>query len=335
MDKETGTMKKLIPLLLIGMALTFGAQAQDAEFSQFYANPLYLNPAFAGSAAGPRVAMNYRNQWPSLSGNFVTYAASYDQHFDRLGGGIGLQAVYDRAGDGELSTTQFSGMYSYHLNVSREFAVKAGLQASVFTRSIDFNKLKWGDQIDPRGGFIFETMEPGAQQGVVQADPYVDFSAGLLGFSENFYAGFAVHHLTEPTMSFYGNPESVHPRKFTGHAGMMIPLENTRNPENFISPNILFQRQGNFMQVNFGAYVIRGPFVAGGWFRQTGYNSDAIMALVGFQKDIVKVGYSYDLTVSELRSAAKGSHEISLILEFENYDRRETRKWRDISCPDF
>ena len=60
-------------LITLGLAfvLTFTvsseAQAQDPQFTQFYANPLYLNPAFAGTARCPRLVMAYRNQWPSLS----------------------------------------------------------------------------------------------------------------------------------------------------------------------------------------------------------------------------------------------------------------------------
>ena len=54
--------------------------AQDPTFTQFYANPLYLNPAFAGSNKCPRISMNYRNEWPNLSGNYVTYSASYDKY---------------------------------------------------------------------------------------------------------------------------------------------------------------------------------------------------------------------------------------------------------------
>ncbi|WP_343789462.1 type IX secretion system membrane protein PorP/SprF, partial [Wandonia haliotis] len=52
-------------------------KAQDPIFTQFYANPLYLNPALAGTHGCPRFALNYRNQWPAISGNFVTYSASY------------------------------------------------------------------------------------------------------------------------------------------------------------------------------------------------------------------------------------------------------------------
>ena len=100
--------------------------AQDPEFTQFYANPLYLNPAFAGTARCPRLALNYRNQWPALTGTFVTYTASYDQHVEALGGGVGLLVLNDKAGEATLTTTNVSGIYSYQLNVTREFSVKYG-----------------------------------------------------------------------------------------------------------------------------------------------------------------------------------------------------------------
>ena len=59
--------------------------AQDAHFSQYYANPIYLNPAFAGSKVSD-VHTNYRNQYPEL-GVYQTYSASYDQYVDKLNGG--------------------------------------------------------------------------------------------------------------------------------------------------------------------------------------------------------------------------------------------------------
>ena len=52
---------------------------QDPEFSQFFANPLYLNPAFAGTTELPRTVLNYRNQWPQKGATFTTYALSFDQ----------------------------------------------------------------------------------------------------------------------------------------------------------------------------------------------------------------------------------------------------------------
>ena len=66
------------------MAFTFVGFSQDLEFTQFYANPLYLNPAFAGSHGCPRVSMNYRDQWPGLSGSYVSYSACYDQYISSI-----------------------------------------------------------------------------------------------------------------------------------------------------------------------------------------------------------------------------------------------------------
>jgi len=272
-------------VIVLGLISTVGLGdlfAQDPEFTQFYANPLYLNPAFAGTARCPRVCFNYRNQWPGISGTFVTYSASYDQHIDEIGGGIGLIMTNDRAGQATINTTNISGIYSYQLNVSREFSIKMGLQATFMQKSVDWTKLNFGDMIDPRRGFIYNTNEvPG-----VTNKTNVDFSAGVLGYSRKYFFGFAVHHITEPDEGFLGT--SKLPMKYTGHAGAVIPLGG-KYSESSISPNILFQKQQDFQQLNLGIYITKGPIVGGVWYR----NADSFILLVGFQQDLFKFGYSY------------------------------------------
>jgi type IX secretion system PorP/SprF family membrane protein len=318
-------------LALIGISVTLltwnstVTKAQDPEFTQFYANPLYLNPAFAGTARCPRLAMNYRNQWPALTGTFVTTSASYDQHVETISGGLGLLVTNDRAGKGTLTTTTVSGIYSYQQAISRKFSLKAGFQATYFQKALDWSKLTFGDMIDPRKGFIYETQDI-PRGGTVSN---VDFSAGLLGFSEIFYVGAAVHHLTEPNESLIvGN--SPLPMKFTGHAGAVIPIDKRRRySEANISPNILYRRQGEFQQLNIGLYVNKGPLVGGIWYR---FN-DSFIALIGIQTDVIRFGYSYDVTVSELTPATAGSHEVSMTIQFDCRPKR--KKFRSVSCPSF
>jgi type IX secretion system PorP/SprF family membrane protein len=308
-------------LALIGISVTLltwnstVTKAQDPEFTQFYANPLYLNPAFAGTARCPRLAMNYRNQWPALTGTFVTTSASYDQHVETISGGLGLLVTNDRAGKGTLTTTTVSGIYSYQQAISRKFSLKAGFQATYFQKALDWSKLTFGDMIDPRKGFIYETQDI-PRGGTVSN---VDFSAGLLGFSEIFYVGAAVHHLTEPNESLIvGN--SPLPMKFTGHAGAVIPIDKRRRySEANISPNILYRRQGEFQQLNIGLYVNKGPLVGGIWYR---FN-DSFIALIGIQTDVIRFGYSYDVTVSELTPATAGSHEVSMTIQFDCRPKRK------------
>ncbi len=301
-------------------------KAQDPEFSQFYANPLYLNPAFAGSAKCPRIIANYRNQWPGISGTFVTQTVSYDQFVPAIYGGAGIQLSRDVAGDGVLTTYRANLQYAYTFNLSREFAMKAGIEASYFQKSLDWNKLTFGDQIDRRKGFIYPTSDTPRGGNVSNAD----FSAGILGFSENFFAGIAVHHLTEPNESLILSKSPL-PRKFTAHVGGRFRLGDSYNAASasFISPNVLYQQQGDFKQLNIGLYLSKGPIVGGVWYR----NKDSFILLAGVQTDLLRFGYSYDVTVNELTTQTAGSHEISVAIQLDCAPQK--RRFRTISCPSF
>ncbi len=302
--------------------------AQDPEFTQFYANPLYLNPAFAGTARCPRMVVNYRDEWPAISGTFVTFSASYDQHVDGLQGGLGILFMNDRAGEGTLNTTNASVIYSYRLNVNRNFSIKMGFQAGYIQKKVDWSKLTFGDQIHERYGFIYETNEDRP----IEVRGNVDFSAGVLGFSKQYFVGIAVNHITQPKEGFIEENLGKLPMKITIHGGAIIPLDETGEDAS-ISPNILYQRQQDFEQINIGLYVNKGPIVGGLWYRQAHKNSDAFIALVGFQQGMIKFGYSYDITLSKLSNATAGSHEFSFALQFDC--RPKKRKFRTISCPSF
>lgn len=322
-------MKRIIHISLIAFAGTLcfnDAKAQDPEFTQFYSNPLYLNPAFAGSKRCPRICLNYRNQWPSLSGTYVTTSASYDQHVEGIYGGLGLLVTNDKAGEATLNTMNVSAIYAYQLKLGRTFSVRFGVQATYFQKSLDWNKLTFGDMIDPRRGFVFQTGDV-PRGGTVSN---VDFSAGVLGFSENFYAGFSVHHLTEPNESLItGN--SPMPMKFSGHAGAVIELGggSKYSESSTLSPNILYRSQGTFQQLNMGLYVTTKAITFGAWYR----NKDSFIATIGIKSDNVNIGYSYDVTVSKLTNASGGAHEISFGLVFPCKPKKRT--FRTISCPSF
>ncbi len=313
--------------LVLSLLGVLSAHAQDPQFTQFYANPLYLNPAFAGTARCPRVALNYRNQWPALSGTFVTTSASYDQDVRGLMGGLGLLVTSDQAGKGTLNTTTVSGIYSYTQAVSRKFSIKAGFQATYFQKSLDWNKLTFGDMIDPRRGFIYATNDVPRGGSVGNAD----FSAGILGYTDVFFVGFAANHLTEPNESLIVGTSKM-PMKLTAHGGAAIPLGmrgKYGEAKTKLSPNILYQQQAAFRQLNLGLYVDHGPIMAGLWYR----SRDAFIALIGFHTEHLKFGYSYDVTTSKLTTATAGSHEISLTLQFDCKKKR--RRVRTVPCPTF
>lgn len=323
----------LLVALMSAFVLVFQtpeAHAQDPEFSQFYSNPLLLNPAFAGTARGPRFVMSHRNQWPAMSGAYVTQAVGYDQHFSSIQGGLGLVVMHDQAGQNTLTTTRITGMYSYQQAITRKLSLRAALEASYFQKALDWSNLTFGDMIDPRRGFIYETQDT-PRGGTVKK---VDFGAGLLAFTEKFYVGAAATHLNEPNESLVVGVSRL-PMKITGHAGAKLPLQRSvKGVEAWISPNVLYRIQGEFQQLNLGVYVSKGPLVGGVWYR--GFfaenNHDALIALVGVETPLMRFGYSYDITISDLTPATGGAHELSLSMKFQTTQRS---KFRTVDCPTF
>lgn len=324
-------LRKTIELVLVlsaicCLSLPQKATAQDPAFTQYYANPLYLNPAMAGTNKCPRLVLNHRNQWPALTGNYVTYQASYDQYVEAISGGLGLYAMYDNAGRGTLTEFNINGIYSYQLNLSETFSMVIGFQGTYFQRSLDWSKLTFGDMIDSRRGFVLDTKD--TQRGGKKDN--VDFSTGAVLYSENFYAGIAVHHLFEPDESLIV-AESPLERKYTFHAGAVIPVgkDIRGETETSISPNFLYQRQFSFEQYNLGVYVKRGPLIGGLWYRW----KDSFIVLVGIEQEHFKLAYSYDLTTSSMTTKTAGSHEISFAFNFNC--RPQKKKFRAINCPQF
>jgi type IX secretion system PorP/SprF family membrane protein len=319
----------IIALLLI--AATSRLKAQDPEFSQFYANPMYTNPAFAGSEYA-RIAMAYRLQYYGLPGGFVTFNGSYDQRIAKIHSGFGIMFTNDKAGEGVLTTNSINASYAYELETKLGINFRLGVQAGFFQKSLQWDRLTWGDQIIDQLGFSNPTHELIVDKAVTRAN----FATGILMYSKKFYAGFACHNIMEPNESFFNTtgPGTTLPRRFTLHGGYVIPLGAKINSNGehdaSLSPNILIMSQGKFTQMNIGVYANKGPVVLGFWFRQTEPNSDAIIGSIGFRKGHIKFGYSADFTISNLRSAGKTAHELTAIYQFGA--KKDPRK---VICPTF
>jgi type IX secretion system PorP/SprF family membrane protein len=321
-------MKKALLVSALVCSFLFFPQrifAQDPQFTQFYANPLYLNPALAGSKLCPRICFNYRNQWPNISGTFATTSASFDKMVYDLHGGVGLIATNDESGQGTIRTTTISGIYSYHQPINRSFSIAAAMEATFTQKSLDWSKVNFGDMIDPTRGFVFQTGEtPGPQ-----SRSNLDISTGIVGYSDYYFFGFAAHHLTQPNESLLTAGTSTLPVKYTAHAGANIPIGDRRNPDVVISPNIIWQKQQDFQELNLGLYIKKDAIVGGLWYR----NRDSFILLVGIDRGNIRIGYSYDLTVSRLTNTTAGAHEVSFAIGFAC--KKHKKIYRTAFCPSF
>ncbi len=325
--KKKYIYKPIFTAFLLCYILIGNAQAPDVLYSQFYAAPLQLNPGFTGNTLGPHIALNFRSQWPGFNNGYVTYSAAYSQFWEPLNSGFGLMVQQDNAGNGILKTTNFSGFYSYRVSFRDVFNVKIGVEAGMIQKQLGWDKLVFYDQLDPIKGAVNPTNEPVPGS---LTKRFFDVSSGILIYSEKFYGGFSIKHLTTPNESFQNIKPNLNyglPSRFAIHGGTELTIrEGTRKtPTWYLSPNFLFAWQGPFRQVNVGTYFSLGNIFTGAWFRHTVTNGDALIGLLGVQKGSFKFGYSYDYTVSKLANYfTGGSHEVSLIYNFDATRHDET-----------
>jgi type IX secretion system PorP/SprF family membrane protein len=331
--------KKILLINAVAVLLSLNIYAQDAEFSQFYAAPLHLNSALAGISYGPRVNLNYRNQWPNIDKGYVTYAASYDQHFDKIRGGVGLAFNADRIAGGVIQNYSVQAMYAYQLAFSHKFGLKLAVSGGILSRQLDWNKLTFQDQIDPIYGFSDASGIPNPTSEAVPQQTNLlmpDFGAGFLAFTPKFYAGVGVKHLNVPKQSFYNDKDNRLPMRFAIHGGYVIDLTPKKKKDDiYLAPNILLVQQSNFSQLNVGTYFNYNFIYAGAFYRNTIRNSDAVIALLGFKIQYVRIAYSFDFTMSKLSLNSGGAHELSLTFNWGGDNNSLSPKGRStaLSCP--
>lgn len=321
--------------------------AQDPQFSQFYAAPLYLNPAFAGSTELTRAGMNFRSQWPSLQANFTTLSVYFDHYFEDYNSGLGVIITGDQQGPSGLQSINMGLQYSYQLRLTDEWTFRPGVEVAFYNRDINYNSFVFRDQIDNNGNIIGGTGE------VLPAGmgtSFADVGLGGVIYNKNFYFGYTANHITEPNQSLVGDVSNL-PMKSSFHTGYRIMLPtgfqrfgyNQDGKERSITPTAQYKKQGNFDQLDAGVYLTYEPLVFGVWYRgipipqlETFNNNESVILLAGFILGDLHVGYSFDYTISGLGIQSGGAHELSIAYHFSLRDpSKPPRSIMKLPCPKF
>jgi type IX secretion system PorP/SprF family membrane protein len=344
------SMYRLSLLLLLILLSTQVVTAQDPQFSQFYAAPLYLNPALSGATGQARAGINYRNQWPAIEANFTTMSVYFDYFIEDKNSGLGVIITRDQEGLANLRSLSLGLQYSYELQLTKDIGFRPGVQVGIFNRDINFGKLIFGSQFDANGNPVL----PSGENLNAGSKTFFDLSFGGVVFTRNAWLGGSVWHLTQPNQSLIGE-ESRLPRKLSIHGGFRIPLTPgvvgsgvyARKSERSISPAFQFRHQGPFDQMDLGVYFTFEPLVLGTWYRGVPFkkvgpfsNNESIVLLLGFtrlgSKDAINIGYSFDYTISRLGIGSGGAHEFSLVYTWPMRNPRKPPKDKMvIPCPDF
>lgn len=353
-----GDMKRAFVLLfgLVALATTFDLKAQDPQFSQFYAAPLYINPAFTGASEYTRFGVNYRNQWPNLQSSFETFSFYADHYLPNANSGIGMIVTTDREGIQGLTSTNIGFSYAYQLKINDNLVFRPGIQYNFVNRNAGFTNLVFANQIDPITGAIDPTVTDPSVTGGDLSISYGDIAVGGLLFSRRLFLGGSIQHLTEPNQSLIEG-DSPLPQRITIHGGYKItlgqgPLRKDLTytyAERSFTPVFQYKQQGEFTQLDIGGYFFLEPISLGIGFRGNPFRQDesilptgnvalstveSLIFTLGVTTNDFNIGYSFDYTISELGIEAGGAHEFSLsyFLNFNKPVKVPRDRWR-IPCP--
>jgi type IX secretion system PorP/SprF family membrane protein len=292
--------------------------AQDAHFSQYHSFPLLINPATTGWMDEQlRVSTNHRRQWENITVPFLTSGISLDASF--LGGTLngGILALHQSAGDANLQTFTLIATSAVVLPVGlfRHHHFSWGIECGIVQKSLDVSKLVFGNQYDNRGNF--DTNIPSQETIRENTRTLPELGTGVLWYYDATeygsrylpYAGISVFHLTEPNESFLGG-KSFLSRRFTFFGGTELLFGKNF----FLAPQFLAMKQNAAMELN-GTILSRYTVLDSNsvMFGISYRLNDAIVAMFGFQYAMYAISFSYDMTVSGLRTATNysGGMEIS------------------------
>jgi type IX secretion system PorP/SprF family membrane protein len=310
-------------LVLVILAFSKMAVAQDLIYSQFFNAPNYLNPALNGQFEGDlRVSAIYRSQWTKIQGALSNYSFAVDYQVPDFGGGFGLILNKSTEGTAYISKTNFAGVYSYSVEFN-ENTLSFGIQAGLTNRKIDYDQLVFPDQIN--GGGIIAGGPTSASYPIYNNKYFFDSGAGINFVTGNFMAGFSAQHLNKPDESFTGSTSKL-PIRYGGHASYMIKTRPYDPDDNgaFI-PSIVIYNQAKLNSFSAGVQYKNRNVNLGLWYRGDGKKQDALVLSLIF--DIFKrpdrysrmrFGISHDATTSKINyTNTAGTTEGAFVYEMD------------------
>ncbi len=336
-------MKKLFTLQLF-ILLSFVVRAQDPHFSQFFASPLTLNPAFTGKFNGEvRFNGNYRNQWPTINNAFITTTGAVDFHVgqntlpenDRCG--LGAVFLTDNSAGGAVKFNYFTFSSAYHKGLDEDgnHQISGGVQATYANMFINTSLLKFEDQLTLNGFTNNSTQENFS--GSTLSSNYVDVNAGILysgssSLKNNYYAGVSLYHINRPNQKLSASTSFTLNPRATIHAGGYLELA----PSTTLHLSGIQTFQGGASETVLGTAVqftanpeedYPASVYVGTWVRL----KDAFIPYLGLEFFDTRLGVSYDFNTSALKTASEKQGGIELSLTYIYHPNKD----KPIACPKF
>jgi type IX secretion system PorP/SprF family membrane protein len=305
-------MKKLLIIITFLTALPWLASAQqDAQFSQYMFNGIYINPAYAGYREQLNVHAFYRTQWTGIVGAPKTVSVAVDAIANNGNVGLALQISSDRLGSQRNQSVYGNYAYRIPLNSDGSSRLAFGVGVGAVQLGVD------GTLLNPNE---FEAGQPTGMQNTIIPDA----RAGVYFSNYRFYAGLSADNLVSQYVDIDRYAFIAQPKPhYYLTAGMLVPLSQ----DILLKPSFLLKDdRGGPTSLDLNAFVILAEkFWIGGSYR-TGvklYNksylqkdlsqlNSAVAAVQLFPSQNLRIGYAYDFSIGPLQGYSSGTHEISV-----------------------
>ncbi len=306
----------------------------DPHFSQYYAYPIYLNPALtAVSDVDYRATAIYRNQWNTVGKPFLTTGVSADLSTNR-NLNFGINFLNQAAGNGgyRFINSYFSVAYTgIKLDDFGFKRIVFGMQGGIINRRFDPSKLEFGDQWRPYIGFDPATATSDFFNRT--SSTTFDAGAGIVYFDGDpekkvsVFTGYSANHLTQPEDPFLPGQKYKLPIRSTLHAGVRVQVSETFS----IVPNAIYMRQGNAQETMVGAYAeIKANDVVDVMAGVNYRVKDAVSPFFGLNYNKMTFGFSYDANASSLGRLTNKPNSFELSVTFTGRSEVNTGYFR---CP--
>ncbi|GEO08146.1 PorP/SprF family type IX secretion system membrane protein [Segetibacter aerophilus] len=321
-------MKRKVVLAIVTSFICFVPYAQQLpHYTQYVLNNFILNPAVAGIENYTDVKISHRHQWVGIDGAPVTtyltihgpikksdYARetatgfraegenprgkAYWQNYEKADphAGIGLTILNDRTGP--LNRFSAYGTYAYHIGISSKTSLSAGISAGIKNTTLNAGKLSFDVPVDPAvaGSGYLNRLTP-------------DMNAGIWLYSADYFAGLSAQNIIPSKIKF--SEDTV---KLAG--GRQIPhMFLTAGYRFFVNDDVSFLPSALIKYVtstpvsfDVNAKLQYRDFL---WVGASMRYKDSWAAMAGLNiSNAINIGYSYDITTSQLNTVSRGSHEI-------------------------
>jgi len=287
-------MKRYAGILIFLCCLAFESTAQQTPlYTQYMFNKVVYNPAVAGVEPYFQIRSNHRFQWVGMPDAPLTNAISFYGPHPSLPMGFGGYVYHDITGP--TSRTSITGVYAYNIEIMPDIRVSMGLSAGVMQYRVD------GTQITLK--------DPGdlAMQGEVYTSWVPDINVGAYLYHRDFWVGFSTAQLVNTKIKLYDPSTGIN--KLKTHFFLTGGYRYEINPDWKLEPSAMIKGTApKAFQFDINTRVIWQDMIWMGLSYRTG---DAISVLLGYSyEQKIYFGYSYDITLSGLRSYNTGTHEI-------------------------